>query len=210
MKNEAARRNKSGSVLLSLLPVVVLGGVFGYLLAGDVTAATVRQLVASFSLGLALAFIALQWADLLIEFIALKRDPAPEALDFSDRDAVKAKMEKLGGRTAAGARVRHLPFRVHARVRAPRADHRDATLRELRERLLEHALHGASARLPLPAREVGAVVLHDDAPVRKLAQRRRRLLVVSPRATVVEARAAGVPPDGVRSPGDAVRWPDAA
>ena len=44
MKSEVASRKKSGSVLLSLLPLVVLGGAFGYLLAGDVSTASVRHI----------------------------------------------------------------------------------------------------------------------------------------------------------------------
>lgn len=108
MKSDVASRKKSGSVLLSLLPLVVLGGAFGYLLAGDVSTASVRHMISSLSLGLVGAFIVLLWLDLVVEFVSLKRDPAPEALDLADRAAVKEKMESLGVRTSASARVRHL------------------------------------------------------------------------------------------------------
>ncbi len=61
----------------------------------------------------------------------------------------------------ADVEVGDLPERVHPGVRAPGdgEPRRLARAPEQRaERLLEHALHGAEARLPAPAVEVGAVV----------------------------------------------------
>lgn len=108
MKCDAASRDGSGTQLLGLLPLMALGGLLGYLLAGDVFAASARKLAASFSLGLVWAYLFLQWIDLVAEYWALKRDPVPASLDVADRSAVAARLEALCGCSAVNTRVRHL------------------------------------------------------------------------------------------------------
>ncbi|HSA19422.1 MAG TPA: hypothetical protein P5327_13705 [Kiritimatiellia bacterium] len=94
--------------LLGLLPLIALGGLLGYLLAGDVFSASVRKLAASLSLGLVWAYLFLQWIDLVAEYWALKRDPVPADLDVADRSAVASRLESLCGGSAVTTRVRHL------------------------------------------------------------------------------------------------------
>lgn len=108
MKSDASSRDGSGSLAMGLLPLVALGGLLGYLLAGDIFSASIRHLAACFSLGLVWAYLFLQWLDLVSEYIALKGDPAPVELDVADRAAVSAHLETLCASSALRARLRHL------------------------------------------------------------------------------------------------------
>ncbi|MBU1693333.1 MAG: hypothetical protein KKC51_05150 [Verrucomicrobia bacterium] len=108
MKSDTARRRDACSRTTGLLPLVAIGGLFGYLLVGDVYTAPLRQLAASFSLGLVWAYIFLQWADLATEYLALKTDPVPLALEVGDRAAVKEQLAKLDGSSSLQSRIRHL------------------------------------------------------------------------------------------------------
>jgi ABC-type transporter Mla subunit MlaD len=108
MNSDTARRRDSCSRTMGLLPLVAVGGLFGYLLVGNVYTAPLRQLAASFSLGLVWAYVFLQWVDLAAEYLALKADPVPLALEVGDRAAVKEQLAKLDGCSFLQSRIRHL------------------------------------------------------------------------------------------------------
>jgi len=63
-----------------LLPVVVLGGLLGYLLSGDIVDAPAGLVVGAFCLGIAGAHLLLQWTFILGEAWSFYHDPIPDSL----------------------------------------------------------------------------------------------------------------------------------
>ncbi len=88
--------------------VVLLGGLIGYLLAGNVLHAPVLSLVAPACLGLIWSYLILQWLDLLSKFLSFNKDPVPSSLLMADRNAVKEHLGTLSGRSSLTIRCRHL------------------------------------------------------------------------------------------------------
>ena len=63
----------------------------------------------------------------------------------------------------SGVEMRHLPARMHARIRAPGAGHLDGFVRNLAQCLLDSLLHTQPGALALPAVIRGTVVLDADS-----------------------------------------------
>jgi hypothetical protein len=87
-----------------------------------------------------------------------------------DRDVVgQVGVERIGPlprrKRAVGVEVRDLPLGVDARVGAAGADHQHLPPFDLLQRPLQLALDRGLVLLQLPAVEIGAVVLDDDADV---------------------------------------------
>jgi hypothetical protein len=95
--------------------------------------------------------------------IKARVEPLRRGLAGHDPDVVRQHaVQPVGGRGLAVVRG-HLAAGVHARVGPAGDGERDLAAEQHRERLLQHALHGAQAAgLPGPAREVAAVVLEEE------------------------------------------------
>ncbi len=83
--------------------------------------------------------------------------------DVRGQDRVEAAQKAVRRDARREAEARDLTVGVPARVGAAAPPHEDVLAQQRAQAVLEHALHGAHARLALPPREVGAVVLDDDA-----------------------------------------------
>lgn len=91
-----------------LLPVVALGGLLGYLLAGDVFLVPSHHLLLSFCLGLVWAYLFVQWVSLATEMFSLFTDPVPLSLELGRRDEVRDHLAKLNARQPFTLRARRL------------------------------------------------------------------------------------------------------
>lgn len=91
-----------------LLPVVALGGLLGYLLAGDILLVPNSHLLLSLCFGLAWAYLFLQWASLAGELFSLFSDPLPLSLDLGRREELKDHLGKLDGRQPFTLRAQRL------------------------------------------------------------------------------------------------------
>jgi len=93
----------------------VLGALFGYgiiamkwPLIGMAHPSQAHKLFVAFSLGLAVAYLVMQWLDIFLQSLALAKNPIPDTLNVADREAVKDHLAKLQGRSMPVARARHL------------------------------------------------------------------------------------------------------
>ena len=75
----------------------------------------------------------------------------------------KARSRPMAGMREVRLKLATWPVGVNAGVGAPGAAHFDALADDGVDAVLQRSLHGSPAGLPLPAREVGAVVLDDEA-----------------------------------------------
>lgn len=108
MKKDDAFVKEESNIALGLLPVVVIGSLLGYLLAGSSFSGPLGHLVSSLGVGLVWAYLYLQWVELIADHLALRADPVPRSLNVGDREAVLGHLNKLTGCRSVAARARHL------------------------------------------------------------------------------------------------------
>ena len=92
----------------SFIHVLILGVMLGFVLVGDVPAASLRALIIGTCLGLAWAYLFLEWLSIVSDSLALARDPLPEALNVADRDAVRERRDSIKCCNLVAERVRQL------------------------------------------------------------------------------------------------------
>jgi len=91
-----------------LLPILAIGALLGYLIAGDIFLASVPVLIISFVWGVVAAYLFLQWVELAQLAHSLTADPIPESLAVAEREAVGARRAELHGDQLFIVRVRRL------------------------------------------------------------------------------------------------------
>ena len=92
----------------NFIHVLVIGIMLGCVMVGNVLDADPRALIIGICLGLAWAYLFLEWVAMIGESMALAANPIPDSLDVADRAAVRERMDSIKRGNLVAERVHQL------------------------------------------------------------------------------------------------------